>query len=404
MKRTLGRWLMAAAALVVLTGLVAGRARRGEGAEPKDAPAAAAPAADPSAKPPADAKKHLVPSEESQAEVQQTLRELFKKEIDNKLPHARLALAADLIRKARESKDKPAEQYVMLRVARDLAVQQGDAILAVLAVDELGKGFDVSVTTTKAEALERTLRQAKTPAAVALVTESILREAEKAADPQAYEALAPLVRQVEASLLKKCGPEMARLLLEQRNRFDDRRDLIRAGQAAVAVLETNADDPGANSERGRFEAMVREDWEKALPLLAKASQGAISESARRLAADAKDVAAQLAMADAWWDLAEKERRPTGYKAMLRTAAQHWYEQALPGRRGPDQGPPADRPLPPRAATAKTPASARIGWAGRALLDPAQEGRRQVRSFGGLRRHPGQVQRRISPRARLFVCP
>jgi len=129
--------------------------------------------------------------------------------------------------------------------------------------------------------------------------------------------------------LKKCGPEMARLLLERRNRFEDRRELIGAGQAAGAVLAMNANDPGANSERGRFEALVREDWEKALPLFAKANQGAISASARRLTTDAKDVGAQMAMADAWWALAEEERRPTGYRAMLYTAARHWYEQALP---------------------------------------------------------------------------
>jgi len=122
-----------------------------------------------------------VPDEASQAEILQSLKELFKKEIENKQPYARLALAAHLVRQAREAKDKPADQYVMFRVARDLSVQQGDALLAVLAADELVKRFDIPAATMKAETLDRTLRQAKTPAAAALVTEAILSEAERAA-------------------------------------------------------------------------------------------------------------------------------------------------------------------------------------------------------------------------------
>jgi len=319
------------AALSVLTGLLAGPARFGEGAEAKG-PAAAA---EPAAKAPADGKKSPVPGEEQQAEVLQTLKELFKKEIENKLPHARLALAAHLIRKAGESNDKPAEQYVMLRVARDLAVQQGDSTLGLVAADELAKRFAVAGAQGKAEALSRTLRLARTPAGIVAAADAILNEAEAAADDATYEAMAPLVRQLEVTLLKKCGPQMGRLLQQKQSRLEERLELARRARAASATLAGSPDDAAANLDLGRFLCLAKEDWDKGLPLVAKGSAGPLSRAAGQVVSTPHDPVGQLALADAWWELAEKERRDSVFKAMLSAAAQHYYDLALPRLTGMD---------------------------------------------------------------------
>ncbi len=317
-------------ALFVL--LLATPVRPGEGAEANDPPAAAAEAA---VKPPAADKRHPVPGEDAQAEILRTLRELFKKEIENKLPHARRALAAHLIVKAREANDKPAEQYVMFRVARDLAVQQGDSTLGLLAADELAKRFDVAGPQGKADVLSRTLRVAKTPAEIVVAADSILNEAEVETDDASYEAMAPLVRQLEVTLLKKCGPEMGRLLNQKRGRLDERVELASQARAASATLAGNPDDPAANLALGRFLCLAKGDWDKGLPLLAKGNAGALSRAAGQVATNMHDTLGQVALADAWWALAEKGRRDSAAQTTLYAAARHYYEAALPRLAGAD---------------------------------------------------------------------
>src|SRR5205823_1062657 len=72
-------------------------------------------------------------------------------------------------------------------------------------------------------------------------------------------------------------------------------------------------------------------WAKALPLLALGGDEALREQAKRDLTAPKEGKDQLAVADGWWDLAQKHQDPAQTNLMRRAA--HWYEQAALGLTG-----------------------------------------------------------------------
>jgi len=97
-------------------------------------------------------------------------------------------------------------------------------------------------------------------------------------------------------------------------------------QRALAVLETEPDNAEAHLAVGRWYCCFKGDWEKGLPHLAKGSDAALTAVARReLNAPPTGPKDQEALADAWWDLAE--RREGAEKEALLLRAGTWYQQA-----------------------------------------------------------------------------
>ncbi|NQT12647.1 MAG: SUMF1/EgtB/PvdO family nonheme iron enzyme, partial [Planctomycetes bacterium] len=273
--------------------------------------------------------KLAVPDEPSQTAVLAEVKELFKEEYRDSKPHARLALAARLIRHAQESQGQAAESYVMLSEARRLAEQSNDCLLALSAIDELAGSFEVDAVKMKAEVLEQVARQARSPAAALLIAHLTFALGEEALDTDAYESVSALYRQVELAVRKAGGAEQAEAVKRQLEQMGQRRRLWESSQVAAATLKGRPDDPQANLALGRFHGLAKEDWNKALPLLAKGSDDKLRESAGRLVADLTDLGGQTALADAWWELAEMQKGDAGVKLLLLSAAQYWYQQALP---------------------------------------------------------------------------
>lgn len=268
----------------------------------------------------------LVPNEAAQTQALTLVKQRFAKEYEASQRYVRLGLAARLIRQARESR-QPAEQYVLLCEARGLAERQGDAALALLAIDELAKRFEVSGGEMRREALSLALRQSQTPASLALIAESAFQAAEASLADGEYPAWSTLLGQLKDAASKKGDSPLAQSMDEQQRRLETLQGVYQGANAAAKALEQTPGDPAANLELGRFYCLAKGDWDKGLPLLAKASQGPLPPLAAKLAAGRDDAGTQLALADAWWGLADKDQG--GMKPLLTTAANYWYEQALP---------------------------------------------------------------------------
>jgi len=269
-----------------------------------------------------------VPDEQSQKKALAELKARFAEEYGDARPHARLALAARLIRRAREAKGQPVQQYVMLSEARELARRENECLLALAAADDLARTFDVDGVRMKVELLDLAARQARTPMAVSLLAESVFSLAQEALATDSYDAVSPLFRQIETVARKLRGSKMGQSIREQATVMERRRRLFEVSQAAAAKLSAGADDPRANLEVGRFYALAKGDWDQGLTRLAKGDDERLKEPAGQLVAEPTNVAAQLALADAWWELAEGERE-AGSKLLMQAAARRWYEKALP---------------------------------------------------------------------------
>jgi len=110
------------------------------------------------------ASRTPVPSASEQDTAMATARTLFKAEYAQaNTPDAKRTLAKKILEQADVVKGNPASHFVLLRLARDIAVQAGDLDLAVQAIDAITQAFDIDGVKMKAEVLAQ-LSGGKQPA------------------------------------------------------------------------------------------------------------------------------------------------------------------------------------------------------------------------------------------------
>jgi hypothetical protein len=97
-------------------------------------------------------------------------------------------------------------------------------------------------------------------------------------------------------------------------------------KAAKDTLAARPDDPGANLAVGRFVCFTKADWEGGLSLLLKGSDPALKAVAEKDLAKPVSPSDVLALADAWWDVAEKAGGTEKEPLQLRAA--FWYARVL----------------------------------------------------------------------------
>ncbi len=295
--------------------------------EPKEPDTVAVATPDqPTPKPPTPKKP--VPSPNAQAEMLKQLDGVHKFS-QRRIPAERLELAKELFEAAKKSQGGPVEKFVLLRKAMELAQSGGDAGLMMEAVDAICAEFQVDILEGKQNALAGFAKGASN-------LEEI-RSFVEAADPVIDEAIAAgrydiAVNIADAAYRLASGEGDAEL----RKRTYDRRNAVRKLALkwqgltdARNTLKTTPDDPAANLAVGRWFCFERQDWEQGLPLLAKCSSPALRGIAEQeLKSPPTTPDAQVKLADAWWNLAERVEGKEKDALMLH--AGEWYTKALSG--------------------------------------------------------------------------
>jgi len=279
-----------------------------------------------------DPEKARIPSKEEQARAHSLIVEIFKEDFVNaRDAAAKSKLASNLLQQGKESKDEPANRYMLYRAARDLAAQAGDAPLALAAVEELARSFPVPVLEMRTETLAAVAEHIDSKEAGKALVDLIMPSLTEAADADDYEAALKLGRvALEAAKKSKSLP----LVSSVENRIADVR-VIQKGFAHlkpyVDRLKTDPSDAEANLELGKYFALLKGKWERALPLLAKGSNEVLKAQAAKDLARPTESREQLALADGWWDLAAQEKEPSRLHLQIR--ARFWYEKAVLGLAG-----------------------------------------------------------------------
>ena len=100
---------------------------------------------------------------------------------------------------------------------------------------------------------------------------------------------------------------------------------------AAAILSTKPNDPAASLTLGRFEAFIKRNWEKGLPLLAAGSDSTLKALAQTEMLAGNDADKEVQIADGWWTVSEKERGAA--QSHIRQHAAQRYKIALPSLSG-----------------------------------------------------------------------
>ncbi|MBM4067930.1 MAG: WD40 repeat domain-containing protein [Planctomycetes bacterium] len=273
-----------------------------------------------------------VPSKESQARARALILEIFKADLAGATePAAQIKLAEYLLQQGKDSKDEPGNRFVLYTYARELAARAGEASLAMRAVEELARSFDIDALQMKAVTFAETVANTQSKEAGKAIVDMVLPLIADAVDADDYEIALKLAHVAEDAAKKA---KSLALVSAIKKRHDD----IKAVQEKFAVLKPYIDrlkadpkDAEANYELGRYFGMLKGKWDRALPLLALGSNAGLKAAAAKDVARPQEFKDQLALADAWWDLAAKEKDPA--KMNMQVRARFWYEKSLLGLTG-----------------------------------------------------------------------
>lgn len=271
-------------------------------------------------------KKVPVPDPSALKEAETLLRSVFKEEFAKKSLPDRLALAQKLYKQGSETMDDPASRYVLLREAKDLLLGAGDFDGATRAVDEIARSFEGDVSPWKSAILAAASKAAKTPEECARLAKSWMALADEAAGAEQFAAAEKAAQ--EASAIAKKGKDISLVAKADAKAKDiaERKAKAEELKKARETLATRPDDAAANLQVGRHECFALGNWEKGVAMLARSSDPALKELAARDLAAPEDAAAQVAVGDGWWDLAEKESGER--QERIRSRARVWYAKAL----------------------------------------------------------------------------
>jgi len=274
-----------------------------------------------------DPPKRPVPDSAAQARSLATVRHAFKGDFNRaKTLDQKRALVQKMIGVAAETTG-PADRYVVLRVARDVAVGAGDARTAIRTIEAINESYQIDVLKMKAAAV-RKAEEVTAPAAmkreIAAAALELADEAVAKIDFPSAKALLPLAL---AAARKSGDMDLVKQVAAREKEVQQLQQQFEAAMAAVAVLKKDPTNPDANLAVGQYLCIVRKDWRRALPRLAAGSDAAWKAAAVADLADPTEAKDQAAIGDAWWDLAQKEQGIV--RTQLLGRAGKWYRRALP---------------------------------------------------------------------------
>jgi hypothetical protein len=274
-----------------------------------------------------DVPKSPAPSPADQTEALKLIKDVFKDDYAKRAIPDRQALARKLLEQGIQSKDDLNSKFVLLREARDIASQAGDVATAMTSVDEMAKVFAVEPAALKQSVLSNAAKVAKTPDEFeSLVAGSLkLVDAALAADDydtaeKASATAAQNAKKLTDTLLLSRVSAKSKQLSEFKARFEKLKKVRE-------TLASNPNDGPSNLVVGRFECLVKGNWAKGLPFLAKSDDSVLRPLADRELAGPKESPDQMAVADGWWELSDKEKDP-GARDLARDHATEWYQKAL----------------------------------------------------------------------------
>ena len=290
-------------------------------------PAGREPSALAAGKPTAPAEKAPVPSAAEQEKARKLVLEVYQKECDLATePEAQSALAKKLLASVQGGENGPAERFVLLEMARDLAERGRDWPTAAEAIDELAAGFRVDPVGMKAQVLEAFAKVARMPADHGAIAEAALPLVKDAANQEDFPLAGRLVKLAQSEAGKSRKRELQIAARASQKQVQEMTKALAGIEAARTVLKGNPQDPEANRVVGRYLCFVRGDWAGGLPRLASSGDETLKALAQKELATPATAAEMVALGNQWWDLGEKEEAE-GQKP-LRLRAAHWYRASI----------------------------------------------------------------------------
>ncbi|HZN33416.1 MAG TPA: LamG-like jellyroll fold domain-containing protein, partial [Pirellulaceae bacterium] len=241
-----------------------------------------------------------------------------------KTDQERGTLAANLLAKGKDQQLPDADRYAALEKACELAASAGDAKLLAQAVGALTQAFELDPRPLEGNWLVQAAENVGTAPQVDALLVALQPAIAFAVSEGDFEEALRLADAALAVCQKPQGQQHREWAIWGRQDIARQHAARKTMNDALATLQPH--DPAAHLAAARWLILERNDWPRALPHLAQASDPQLKQAAALDLANPATSEAQLAAADAWHAAG---KGPPG-EAFCLARALHWYELARRG--------------------------------------------------------------------------
>jgi serine/threonine protein kinase len=267
--------------------------------------------------------------------IRAKIQDEYQKEYTKSRSEYKLALADKLVQRARTKVDEPSVRFVLLEEAYNLQAQAWDVKAAFGTIDEMADSYGIEHLDVKID----TLNKASSSAVPGPIIETTRVLIDEAIAEDNYDQVKRLVKIAEAAG-RNGGTKYREKATEISKEAQDLEKEHKQAEDAAKQMESDPDNANANRVRGKYLALVKGEWDAALPMLARGNDAALKEWAKKDLAQSEtaNAQAQVEIGHGWRNLADKERDAGRKRAELHllARAKHWYEQALPSLNDADK--------------------------------------------------------------------
>ncbi len=232
---------------------------------------------------------------------------------------------AQTYRKTALAETEPANQYALLVLAREKALEAGNLQLAMQTIQDAADRIEIDAPLETSELLTKILSKPSAPQVRIAAVTAALETTPALMEGKNYDAAIELAKagHTAASRLRATR-QMAQFKKFRTTAEQMKRDYDLAVKAEE-YLKTNPDNEKANLAWGQHLAFVEGDWEAAGPFLAK-SGVALLVAAVDAGSKATDDTGKLSAGTAWKAAADSLKPPHQYAALRRS--RYWFQQVV----------------------------------------------------------------------------
>ena len=202
----------------------------------------------------------------------------------------------------------PAERYMLLMKGAEIAALAGDLSLSLQGIDTLDADYEIDALEDKQKLLEKFIVASK-PDQVAIAIPTAEQLVDQAIVADRFDMAMTLAMSASKAVAKSkiaTHKEVEERLAHRRRDIHLLESIHVAAKKAQETLEKSPDDPEANLTVGRWLCFDKQDWTAGLPLLAKGSDEKLKALADQENKAPTEADERVKLADAWWELAQKE--------------------------------------------------------------------------------------------------
>lgn len=271
-----------------------------------------------------------VPDEASQKESAATVAAVFKSDYDKaKTPQQKLELAHKLLAEATSTHDDKNARFVLFRIGRDIAAQQGDISTAFQAIRKLEADYQIDSIQMYVDASTSAIKAMKVSRADhAVWVATLLPVVDEALEKNQFSHAKTLIGYTLTFAREARDPERLKIVFAKSKEVDEILSEFDKIKPFKDTLDVNPIDPASNLAIGRFLCFNKGDWKRGLTKLAL---GGVTEPSSAAQLELEDDTDPVKIGDQWWKVAESLKGTAKIRCQLHAA--EWYRKALPTLNG-----------------------------------------------------------------------